>query len=366
MMFKNIRFALVMLMVVGCVETYQFRITDTDPGIVVEATLSDKSFNDTKNYPSDGRYFTVKVSKTGDVINTRPKMVSYATVVLASDQGGEWLFVEEDPINKPGIYQLFDDDFKAVQGVRYKLTVTTPDDAIIESDWQQMPDNAPAIGPVSFSETSTERIILDGVRDIKGVTSKVALPKNESGSTIHYRWKFLPTWLFDAPLASTTDAMIKFCWATTTNYLRDYTMLADDEGGYSKDLFFVEIEGNERILNEFSVLIEQQVMNEDYYFFWKEMQDLNQPDGVFATPPFNLKSNLTASKGKVYGYFGVVREQAVRWYFNRTDLSYNVPNWLPEECQRECGPGCPPPPCFNCLRYEGGDVTNIRPTWWGR
>ena len=148
--------------------------------------------------------------------------------------------------------------------------------------------------------------------------------------------------------------------------IRRVRALADDEGGYSKDLFFVEIEGNERILNEFSVLIEQQVMNEDYYFFWKEMQDLNQPDGVFATPPFNLKSNLTASKGKVYGYFGVVREQAVRWYFNRTDLSYNVPNWLPEECQRECGPGCPPPPCFNCLRYEGGDVTNIRPTWWGR
>lgn len=354
-----------MMLLVGCIEPYQFRITDTDPGIVIEATLSDKSFNDTKDYPSNGRYFTVKVSKTSDVINVRSEMVSYAMVELASDQGETWEYLETDPVGAPGVYKLLDDDFKALSGVRYRLSVTTPDDVLIESDWQEMPANAPAIGPVSFQEVTRQRIVLGQIRDVNGVKPQIRLPENESGSTIYYRWKFLPTWLFDAPLASTTSSSIKFCWATSSLYIRDYTMQPDDEGGYVKDLFFMDVDDNERVLHEFSVLIEQQVMTEDHYYFWKEMKDLNQSDGVFATPPFNLKSNFSASTGKVFGYFGVVREQGVRWYFSRTDLSYSVPNWLPEQCANPCGPGCPPPPCYNCLRYEGGDVTNVRPTWWG-
>lgn len=365
-MAKSLRFALVMLFIAGCIDPYQFRIADEDQGIVIEATLSDKSFNDTKGYPSNGRYFTVKISKTSDVINVRSVMVSYANVSLISDQGESWEVLEEDAIKAPGIYKLLDDDFKALSGVRYKLSVTTPDNTLIESDWQEMPTHTPSMGPISFRETATQRVVLDKVRDVYGVQTQIAIPANETGSMVHYRWKFQPTWLFDAPLAASGNP-VKLCWAATRYYIRGYQVLADQEGGYNKDLFFVEIENNERILHEFSVLVEQQAMTEDYYYFWKEMQELNQPDGVFATPPFNLKGNLTASSGKVFGYFGVVREQGARWYFNRTDLSYSVPNWLPEQCATPCGPGCPPPECSNCLRYEGGeDVTNIRPEWWGR
>src|SRR5690349_20127319 len=105
-MIKNFRFALIMLFVVGCIEPYQFRVVDTEPGIVIEATLSDKSFSDTRNYPSDGRYFTVKISKTSDVINVRSQMVSYATVVLSSVRGEQWSYTETDPIKSPGVYKL--------------------------------------------------------------------------------------------------------------------------------------------------------------------------------------------------------------------------------------------------------------------
>jgi hypothetical protein len=230
-----------------------------------------------------------------------------------------------------------------------------------------MPDNAPAIGPVSFQEATRQRIVLDQIHDVRGVKPVLSLPTNETGATIYYRWKFHPTWLFNAPLASSTNQAIKFCWASSNLYIRDYAMQADDEGGYNKELFFMDIEDNERILYEFSVLIEQQSLTEDYYYFWKEMQDLNKSDGVFATPPFNLKSNFTASAGKVYGFFGVVHEEATRWYFNKDDLSYSYQDWLPEACANPCGPGCPPPECVNCMRYEAAErVTNVRPSWWGR
>jgi hypothetical protein len=365
-MIRIVRFTLVMLLVVGCIEPYKFRIPDGDSGIVIEATLSDKSYNDTKAYPSDGRYFTVKISRTSDVINVRSALVSEAIVSLTSDQGDSWEYLEMDAVKAPGIYKLMNDDFKALPGVKYKLSVTTPDNAHIESDWQQMPANAPAMGSVSFQETNTQRVILEQVRDIRGVKPRLLLPANETGRTTWYKWKFLPTWLFDAPLASSTTSAVKYCWATNNLYIRDYALQADNEGGYNKDLFFIDIEDNERVLQEFSVLIEQQAMTEDYYNFWNEMQGLNQPGGVFSTPPFNLKSNFTTSEGKVFGYFGVVREQGTRWYFNIKDLSYSYANWLPEQCNTPCGPGCPPPECGNCLRYGGGDVTNVRPAWWGR
>ena len=110
-------------------------------------------------------------------------------------------------------------------------------------------------------------------------------------------------------------------------------------------------------------------MTEEYYYFWKEMQQLNQDGGIFDSPPYNLKTNFSSVDGnnKVSGYFGVVSEQARRWYFNTKDLSYKIENTIPEDCSRPCGPGCPPPNCYNCLRYEGGEaVTNVKPSWWGR
>jgi hypothetical protein len=261
------------------------------------------------------------------------------------------------------VYQLRDDEFRAAEGVLYRISVTTPDDIHIESDWQALPAEAPLMGQVGFRETSRPKMILGEVRAINGVTAFVALPSNPTGAPLYYRWKFDPTWVYDAPLGSTPT---RTCWATSPYYLVHYTLLADNQGGYPKDLFVIDVPDNERILHELSVLVEQQSMTAEYFNYWKEMQELNQPGGVFATPPFNLKTNYQSSEGQVFGYFGVVREQATRWYFNRTDLSYPEPDWLPEQCRTPCGPGCPPPACVSCLRYELGDVTNVKPSWWGR
>jgi hypothetical protein len=56
----------------GCVEPYEFVVHD-DEQALVEAFISDKSFSETLLYASDGRYFTVKLTNTGDVTNTRPE-----------------------------------------------------------------------------------------------------------------------------------------------------------------------------------------------------------------------------------------------------------------------------------------------------
>lgn len=98
---------------------------------------------------------------------------------------------------------------------------------------------------------------------------------------------------------------------------------------------------NERIFEKCSVLVAQHVMTEPYFNFWKEMKDRNEASSLIDVPPYNLRTNFSSTTGgkKVLGYFGVIQEQAKRWYFDRTELSYYVPNALRADCLVAYGPG---------------------------
>ena len=117
----------------GCVEPYEFAIKNNEPSLVIEAFVSDKSFNETVDYPSDGRYFTVKLTTTTDVTNVRPLPVKSAQVQLVTDRGEVWQYTESN--DAPGYYFLLSDEFKAEAGVAYKLSVKLRDESAYESDW---------------------------------------------------------------------------------------------------------------------------------------------------------------------------------------------------------------------------------------
>ena len=74
-MLKRVLKFLLVVAAAGCVEPYEFVIKNNDPSLVIEAFVSDKSFNETIDYPSDGRYFAVKLTTTTDVTNVRPRML---------------------------------------------------------------------------------------------------------------------------------------------------------------------------------------------------------------------------------------------------------------------------------------------------
>ena len=94
----------------------------------------------------------------------------------------------------------------------------------------------------------------------------------------------------------------------------------------------METARNPKVYAKYSALIVQHAMTEDYYSFWKEMQEQNEGGAIFDKPPFNLHTNFHSLSGdkKVSGYFGVVQEQAKRWYFDISELSYHVENTLRE------------------------------------
>lgn len=365
---KNFRYFFLFLLISSCIEPYDFIVHDDTHTLVVEAYISDRSFAETLLYPSDGRYFTAKLSYTSDVINVRPTMITASIVSLTSDQGEEWIYTEST--DKPGVYELIDNDFKAQKNVKYKLKVSLPDDNLYESEWEELPAvETPMMGDIGFTETTIQRYIVEAsknvLRTVKGITANVNVTENPSGKQIFYRWEYTPTWIYIAPLVSVSDPGYR-CWASSKDYIPDYALQIDNAGGYGKNLFFLETVRNERLFEDFSVLVMQYSMNEMYYTFWREMQEQAKGGAIFDSPPFNLHTNLRSLDGTtaVSGYFGMVQEQAKRTYFNIDDLSYNVINTLKGDCLVVYGPDGPAPECLDCREYSFGTTTTEKPSWW--
>jgi hypothetical protein len=349
----------------GCVEPYQFIVHDDAPSLVVEGFISDRSFAETISYPSDGRFFSVKLAMTGDVTNRRANPVTGATVDLISSSGGRWTYSEAGE----GLYHLLDANFKAQDATQYKLRIALQDESVFESGWEALPNvSPPPIGAVGFIETEKQMFVMESgkwvIRSFQGAKTHINVPENNTGNPIYYRWIYSPTWLYIAPLSSVVDPGHK-CWATDRYYLNTYSLQRDVAGGYAKDLFFFKTIRNERIFEKFSVLLTQHAMTSDYYNFWKEMQDQNEGTAMLDTPPYNLKTNFLSTSGakRVSGYFGVVREQATRWYFTKNELSYTVENTLRADCLVAYG-GPPAAECLDCRAYSFGVTTTTKPPWW--
>src|SRR5688572_10498478 len=146
------------LFVFSCIEPYQFVITDDSPLLVIEGYISDKSFDETQKYPSDGRYFSVKLSTTSSVTNVRSKPVSNASVKILNDANEEWLY-QESGVEK-GLYELYDPSFAAREGVKYKLQISSAEE-VYESSWEEFPETAvPPIATVDFVEGESQSYVV--------------------------------------------------------------------------------------------------------------------------------------------------------------------------------------------------------------
>ena len=365
-MLKRILGFLLVVCAVGCVEPYEFVIENNEPALVIEAFLSDKSFNETVDYPSDGRYFSVKLTTTTDVINVRPLPVKAAQVQLFSDRGEVWQYTESK--DAPGFYFLLSDEFKAEVGVAYKLSVKLQDESAYESDWASMPVvPSSEMGQITFREVEVQKYVVESneevLKTVKGIWTDIEVPENTASEPLYYKWNYTSHWIYVAPLASSISPG-HTCWATNPLSVQNYALLFDRTGKYNKDLFFMETVRNHKLYVKYSSLIVQQVLTEDFYFFWKEMQEQNEGGAIFDKPPFNLRTNFHSLSGdkKVSGYFGVVQEQAKRWYFSIKDLSYYVENTAKADCTIPFT--YTPDECFDCREYFFGIPTNVKPQWW--
>jgi hypothetical protein len=367
-MIKELAIIMILIVAGSCVELYDFQVDQDNTSLVIEGEISNMSFNAYQELPADGRYFTVKLSRTGNVANERRIPVGNARVILTDDSGNQWDYTTSEMV--PGHYFLYEKDFFAEEGKRYRLKVILQEGELYESDWEKMPEAQPGpMGGIDFEEVllqkysylNMERILTE----VRGVDVNVDLPMAPIDAPVYYKWSFSATWVFRASLVSATSDIYR-CWITNPYYLSDYILHQDNIGGYRKNLFFLQVDGNDRIYDRISILINQYSVSEKYYNYWNEIQEQDQRKGLFDPPPYNLLSNLHAEDPdlQVFGYFGVVREQGIRWDFSKDDLSYPVKNTWMEFCNNPNILAGSKPQCYNCLNYGNGIPTNIKPWWW--
>ncbi|MEO9802523.1 MAG: DUF4249 domain-containing protein [Reichenbachiella sp.] len=370
------RVLIFLLLLASCVEPFDFNRNNLDPQLVIEAYVSDISYNESLAAPSNGRYFEVKLKWTRPVSKiVDDRITPFADVKLIDDQNTEWTYHEN--INKWGTYILFDQDFKACDDRMYKLQVTTQDDFIYESAWEKLPSlTSSPVEDIWFEEDDIKTYYYpageEKIRDKKIINVSTTIPTNPDGQVRYYKWEYYPMWVYEAPLAVGAFSPFRKCWITNSLYLNEYALQEDVVGGTEQVLFSIDIEKNDRLYTNFSVLVYQQSTSKDYFYFSQLMQEQNKPNGIFDTPPANLPTNFTCINDpskKPVGYFGVVSETTRRWYFNKDELSYFVENPLRENCLAKFNrPQDPPDPaeeCLSCLSYEKRETATLtEPSWW--
>jgi hypothetical protein len=359
---------LILIILTGCVELYEFRIENENPSLVIEGQISDLSYKEYMAIPADGRFFKVRLSLTSNVVNERNQPVKNAFVTLLDSEGNIWPY-QASEVN-PGMYFLYDVDFKALPGIGYKLRVELQEGGLFESDWETLPENRSGhMGEIGFEEVIRQQYVYKSgeqvLDNVRGIDVNIELPVVSGKGPVYYRWDFDATWIFRATLVSVTSPTYR-CWVTDPYYLSDYVVHEDNTGGYEQVLFFFPVESNDRIFDRISYLVSQYTLSEQYYNYLAEIQEQDQRKGLFDPPPYNLLTNLHAEDPEqaVYGYFSVVGEQGKRWYFDRTDLEYPIPNTWREFCTN---PNILPdakPQCYSCLNYGDGFPSTEEPWWW--
>lgn len=346
----------------SCVEPYDFVPKEAENYLVVEGFISNISFNTSATYPQDPRYFYIKLRYTNIVSNVRDSMITDASVQLVSDSGTKWIY-QLAYLNEEWIYLLEDDQFFAEDQVGYKLMIELNNGELYETDFQTIPEASNPMGELSFTESN--RNLLDYIAgELKlvsqnGVELNLSLPQTDN--KVNYKWDFFPSYLYIAPNAR-DNSPYKVCWVTDNLYLREFQLLQRKGVSLNQNLAFILTSANERIMNELTILVRQQILDEESYKFWDEIKAQIETGSLFDPPPYNVRSNIKpiGHDKKAFGYFSVVREDFKRFYLTPADLSYQV------EFIITCDGPLPfdANVCINCMAVSNGHPSQDKPSWW--
>ncbi len=355
-------------MVVGsCIEPIEFDTSSEPARLVVEGFISDVPANNRVVFQPESRFFKVKLSLSSPVSNLRDQTINDAFVSIVDDTGDSFDYT---PMGE-GEYELVNDEFSALQGRSYHLRVVLPDGRTFESVPEMLhPSQAGGLVKYRVDNRFVISDLNNTTEELKGITVSTGVPVNVNNEPYYYYWEITPSWVFKAALLPDNHPF-KTCWVTNKYFFKDIVLQKDrnGQGGYDKDLFFVEVPNNPRIQFDFTVLIKQFSLTKRAFEFREDLRKQNESVGsIFDPPPFSIRGNLfnvNDPDDRVLGYFSVVGESSQRWFTNHDELPYRFDDSMP--CNPPPGvPNIPTPDCLNCFEYGGGSsfITNEEPNWW--
>lgn len=307
--------AIMMLLLVACVEPYNFNTPDMgDRLIVVDGSLSDQ--------PGD---HLVRLSYTLPLDASYFDPLSGASLVLIDDQNNQTTYTEV----LDGEYHL-PEEFVGEVGKSYKLTIEA-DGKSYESEFIPL-IAAPTID--SIYGKYAELISNDDNETIKGIQFFV---DTQDDQIRYFRYEWSEAYRVAVPSPSYYGYDIE----TDSTFLREDQVGVCYQFGNSNELIFAtSISNKEGLLTEFPVrfvnqesrrlrsryalLVKQYAISEDAYNFYRRLKENNEFSGsLFDTQQGTIIGNIksiTDPEETVLGYFEVAGVSEKRAFFEPRDF----------------------------------------------
>lgn len=342
-------------------------------------------------YNATEKTCSVKLSRTIPLDETSIQYESGASVILQNDIGDQFTLTSQGE----GEYKL--DNLIVGEDAKLTLKITTVDGENYESDAVAV-YKATSLDSITWNETP------------KGVTLDVNA-HSDIANTGYYYWQFTETWAYRSAFASilvvvgdtveyrdynNPDEAIYECYMTKNSS----SILIGSSKGLAQDIInnapLTTIPwSSSKTLVKYSILVEQRVIDQQAYEYWKLLKKNTEELGTIFDPmPFLPLSNIrcVSSPDKLaLGYFNASETTQKRIFIKGQDIDFPANNfpitgyegcsivvklfgesfdgYMPTSFETvtiggqsiDIGYQVARPKCVDC-RLMGG--TNIKPVFW--
>ena len=345
----NMKYILLLILpflVYGCIESYDFEVSDVERIIIVDAELSDTL-----------SIQQIKLSYQNKLDDQQFNGVANAKVYVEDNQGNEFQFIEIST----GVYEAF---FGADRDKTYRLMIEVDKGGKIMSDFEGLPPPV-EIDSLVFEELRESFVNEDGKNKTINVVKAYGVASiSGNEEDLFIRFGNIETVFLFGERPTVTFPPPKTCYVYNKDVVPEigvFEVKVASKGVEIKSLLFTK-PINWEFGTVFSVKANLISMNRTYYEYWKEIEEVYTQDGnINNPPPARIGTNLTVeNRPPVVGFFAMTSTSSELVFIRKTDLTTSILL----TCGSLGGPFPFPYPdeCNNCLLIEGS--TTIRPDYW--
>lgn len=304
----------ILLFIGACIDPFEVEFTESARLLVVEGLVTD----------GPGPY-EVQLSWSAPLDSGDFDPATQAAVQVEEQESGTLFQFTE---TEPGRYHSDSLSFRGQVGRHYRLRLTTREGEAFDSDWMLL-KAAPEIDSLYFRYE--EKTLPSG--DIKGI--QLLLDTNDpEGNSRFYRWKWEEAWEYSTPYTAGLEYLgnnqvepiplngICYQQASSTQISLDNTTQSTEDAFIGHPLHFVDIQSN-RLQRRYSIEVQQLVMEENEFLFWKLIQESTENVGsLFDRQPQSQTGNISHQTDpdiNVLGYFSASGEARKRIFIDRAD-----------------------------------------------
>ncbi len=319
--FIRIILLLCVILCTSCVEEYSLDIDKYENIIVVDGMITDKP----------GPYL-IKLSTSSEIIKPQQIPFSNAEVIIFDNEGNAETLTE----NNPGEYYTNDDGIRGVIGRKYKIQITTPDNKIYFSDFEELFASVEidsVYTNIEYQQNMFHPYDLVGLQfylDTKIAERDTNYFLWQLESTYEYNSSYLISYIYDKyylkPLEN-RDTLFT-CWKTDIlpEILVSNTVNLTEPKVNAFPLNYVTTEDRELSI-KYSLLVKQLTITENAYKYWGSLEEINSEQGnLFASLPYQVRGNMhceTNEEEHILGYFMAAGIKEKRIFVDRPELDFH-------------------------------------------